>query len=93
MRFTHLFSVAAMQAVIVTDPYLIADVLGKNTEIEKSVATVYSKFNVVRDCSLPSVPLGMQVEKLHSLGPFSLLLCLAAAACTWEGQHIYVAHQ
>ena len=47
--------VAAMQAVVVTDPYLIADVLRKDAEIEKSVANVYSKFNVVRHCSLASL--------------------------------------
>lgn len=35
------------QAVVVTDPYLIAEVLGKDTEIEKSVEGVYSKFNMV----------------------------------------------
>jgi hypothetical protein len=34
--------------VVVTDPYLVAEVLGKDTEIEKSVEAVYSKFNVVR---------------------------------------------
>lgn len=37
-----------MQAVVVTDPYLIAEVLGKETETEKSIEGVYSKFNVVR---------------------------------------------
>lgn len=37
-----------MQAVVVTDPYLVAEVLGKDTEIEKSIEGVYSKFNVVR---------------------------------------------
>ena len=41
-------AVGAMQAVVVTDPYLIAEILGKNTEIEKSIVGVYSKFNVVR---------------------------------------------
>ena len=35
------------QAVVVTDPYLISDVLSKETEIEKSIEGVYSKFNVV----------------------------------------------
>ena len=30
-----------------TDPYLVSEVLGKDTEIEKSVEGVYSKFNVV----------------------------------------------
>ena len=34
--------------MVVTDPYLIAEVLGKDTEIEKSVEGVYSKFNMVR---------------------------------------------
>ncbi|BDA49870.1 Cytochrome P450 3A28 [Coccomyxa sp. Obi] len=34
-------------AVVVTDPYLVADVLGKETEIEKSIEGVYSKFNVL----------------------------------------------
>lgn len=30
-----------------TDPYLVSEVLGKETEIEKSIEGVYSKFNVV----------------------------------------------
>ncbi|KAK9905036.1 hypothetical protein WJX75_008344 [Coccomyxa subellipsoidea] len=34
-------------AVVVTDPYLVAEVLGKDTEIEKSIEGVYSKFNVL----------------------------------------------
>ncbi len=36
-----------LQAVVVTDPYLVSEVLGKETEIEKSIEGVYSKFNVV----------------------------------------------
>lgn len=35
------------QAVVVTDPYLVSEVLSKETEIEKSIEGVYSKFNVV----------------------------------------------
>jgi hypothetical protein len=37
-----------LQAVVVTDPYLVSDVLNKDVEIEKSIEGVYSKFNVVR---------------------------------------------
>ena len=36
-----------MQVIVVTDPYVVSDVLGKETEIEKSIEGVYSKFNVV----------------------------------------------
>ena len=39
-----------LQAVVVTDPGLAADVLGKGQsklEVEKSVDSVYSKFNIV----------------------------------------------
>ena len=32
---------------MVTDPYLVSEVLSKETEIEKSIEGVYSKFNVV----------------------------------------------
>jgi hypothetical protein len=38
-----------MQAVVVTDPYLVSEILGKETEIEKSIEDVYSKFNVVSE--------------------------------------------
>jgi hypothetical protein len=38
---------SCVQAVVVTDPYLVSEVLGKETEIEKSIEGVYSKFNVV----------------------------------------------
>ena len=37
-----------MQAVVITDPFLIAQVLGRGSEVEKSVETVYAKFNQVR---------------------------------------------
>ena len=36
-----------LQAIVVTDPYLVSEVLGKETEVEKSIEGVYSKFNVV----------------------------------------------
>ncbi|CAK0783590.1 hypothetical protein CVIRNUC_006789 [Coccomyxa viridis] len=36
-----------MHAVVVTDPYLVSEVLSKETEIEKSIEGVYSKFNVL----------------------------------------------
>ena len=38
-----------LQAVVVTDPAIVAEALGKdhNLEIEKSVDSVYSKFNIV----------------------------------------------
>ena len=32
---------------MVTDPYLVSEVLSKATEIEKSIEGVYSKFNIV----------------------------------------------
>jgi len=35
------------QAVVITDPYLVSEVLGKETEIEKSIEGLYGKFNVV----------------------------------------------
>ena len=37
---------------MVTDPYLVSEVLGKETEIEKSIKGVYSKFNVVSNPAL-----------------------------------------
>ena len=36
-----------MQAVIVTDPHLISEVLAPGAEVEKSIDLVYSHFNVV----------------------------------------------
>jgi hypothetical protein len=44
------------QAVVVTDPQLIAAVLGKDTEVEKSVAGVYSHFNIVSGPTAGPVP-------------------------------------
>ena len=44
-----------MQAVVVTDPQLIAEVLGKDTEVEKSVEGVYSHFNIV-SAPTPQLP-------------------------------------
>jgi len=44
------------QAVVVTDPQLFAAVLGKDTEVEKSVAGVYSHFNIVSGPTAGSVP-------------------------------------
>lgn len=38
------------QAVVVTDPFLVAHVLDRSNEVEKSIDTVYSKFNVVSPC-------------------------------------------
>ncbi len=59
-----------------TDPYLVSEVLGKDTELEKSIEGVYSKFNVVGT---------------HMEGPpptnclFNMLLCnavmLSASQC------------
>lgn len=37
----------SLQAVIVTDPLLVAVVLDKANEVEKNSKAVYSKFNVV----------------------------------------------
>ena len=66
-----------MQAVVVTDPYLIAEILGKNTEIEKSIAGVYSKFNVVRKSA---VPVFWQLKHWNALGP-------SACFCAWQLLH------
>lgn len=47
MDFLHEGRHSNAQAVVVSDPNLIAEVLGKDTEIGKSIESVYSKFNVV----------------------------------------------
>ena len=52
-----------LQAVVVTDPYMIQDVLGRTNEVDKSVETVYSKFNVVRVTLRPGHS-GRQVDKV-----------------------------
>ena len=39
-----------------TDPQLIAVVLGKDSEIEKSIESVYSYFNVVRSLACAPLP-------------------------------------
>ena len=47
----HKLNRNCVQAVVLTDPVLIAEALGKagaGLELEKSVETVYSKFNIVR---------------------------------------------
>lgn len=36
-----------MQAVIVTDPHLVSEILAPGNEVEKSIDLVYSHFNVV----------------------------------------------
>lgn len=36
-----------MQAVIVTDPHLVSEILAPGAEVEKSIDLVYSHFNVV----------------------------------------------
>ena len=67
-----------MQAVVLTDPVLIAEALGKagaGLELEKSVETVYSKFNIVRPrkdlCSADSRPAASHAGATQLLHPRS----------------------
>ena len=55
-----------MQAVVVTDPQLIAEVLGKDTEVEKSVEGVYSHFNIV-SAPTPQLPAVAALQILSGL--------------------------
>jgi len=48
----YIFEISAcQQAVIVTDPYMVAIVLDKASEVEKNSVAVYSQFNVVHHLS------------------------------------------
>ena len=72
---------AVVQAVVVTDPFLIADVLGRSNEVEKSVETVYSKFNVVGPALLTVKARGMLCQ-------------VSAPICsTWFTVHTESAHE
>ena len=68
---------------MVTEPYLIAEVLSKDTEIEKSIEGVYSKFNVV----------SWLIPQLHSLPAMHQATSAAAAAARQrQAKHLHVAH-
>lgn len=61
-----------MQAVVVTDPYLVSEVLSKETEIEKSIEGVYSKFNVVSPqahMSAADLPIRILTNALELMKP------------------------
>ncbi len=66
------------QAVVVTDPYLVSEVLGKDREIEKSIEGVYSKFNVV------GAHMEGQPQPIFSTDAFvECPLLMKAASFTW----------
>ena len=90
-----------IQAVVVTDPVLIGEALGKNAarlELEKSVDLVYRHFNIVRSlCAFPAYCLNCPPPPLTSHSTLAAKLTrasrCAAAASPWPAHHLHLSHK